>query len=109
MPEFNTDAPNADALFNLGSQLQRRGELLLARPHLQEAIGARPSFTKARLNLAVLHAELGHSQLAKAELQRVVDREHLHLARRAFGTLQFPSIKGREHGVRSNRGSPIVL
>jgi tetratricopeptide (TPR) repeat protein len=75
MPEWNTENPNVDALFNLGTQLQRRGELKTARPYLEATIAAKASYTKARLNLAVIHAELGDTAMAKAELQQVVNRE----------------------------------
>ena len=75
MPEWDTEDPNEDALFNLGSQLQRRGELKAARPYLEEALDVRPTYVKARLNLAVIHAELGDTAMAKHELQQVVDQE----------------------------------
>lgn len=74
-PEWDTEDPNEDALFNLGSQLQRRGELKAARPYLEEVLDIRPSYVKARLNLAVIHVELGDTALAKHELQEVVDQE----------------------------------
>jgi tetratricopeptide (TPR) repeat protein len=74
-PEWNTESPNVDALYNLGSQLQRRGDLKAARPYLQAVIQTKPSYTKARLNLAVVHAELGNTTIAQAELQEVVNRE----------------------------------
>eukprot|EP01043_Picozoa_sp_COSAG02_P007558 COSAG02_NODE_228_length_28131_cov_25.387093_8_plen_1582_part_00 len=74
-PEWNTESPNVDALYNLGSQLQRRGDLKDARPYLEAVIETQPSYTKARLNLAVVHAELGNTTMAQAELQQVVNRE----------------------------------
>lgn len=73
--EWNTEYPNVDALYNLGSQLQRRGDLKAARPYLEVVIKTKPSYTKARLNLAVIYAELGDTPKAQAELQQVVSRD----------------------------------
>eukprot|EP01047_Picozoa_sp_COSAG01_P009197 COSAG01_NODE_374_length_17957_cov_51.701590_2_plen_1660_part_00 len=67
---------NHDALFNLGSQLQRRGDLEDAVPLLQDAVVAHPPSAKARTNLAVAAIAQGQLEQARRQLCALL-REHV--------------------------------
>jgi tetratricopeptide (TPR) repeat protein len=74
---------NHDALFNLGSQLQRRGDLEDAVPLLQDAVVAHPPSTKARTNLAVAAIAQGQLEQARRQLCALL-REHVATQDPAF-------------------------
>src|SRR6185437_14180831 len=65
---------NVDAQANLGVLLFFQKDYLHAEPHLRKAIEQQPGLTKIRALLGMCERNLGQSDLARTDLQAVVDQ-----------------------------------
>jgi tetratricopeptide (TPR) repeat protein len=68
------DPNNIDAQANLGVLLFFQNDYAQAEPHLRKAVEQQPGLTKIRALLGMCERNLGESELARTDLQAVVDQ-----------------------------------
>jgi Tfp pilus assembly protein PilF len=68
------DPNNIDAQANLGVLLFFQKEYAQAEPHLRKAVEQQPGLTKIRALLGMCERNLGENELARTDLQAVVDQ-----------------------------------
>ncbi|MEO6817239.1 MAG: tetratricopeptide repeat protein [Edaphobacter sp.] len=68
------DPNNIDAQANLGVLLFFQKDYAQAEPHLRKAVEQQPGLTKIRALLGMCERNLGESELARTDLQAVVDQ-----------------------------------
>lgn len=70
----NLDPNNIDAQANLGVLLFFQKDYIEAEPHLRKAVEQQPGLTKIRALLGMCERSLGENELARTDLQAVVDQ-----------------------------------